>query len=66
MGIDMQVKLLTARAGVDFSQSRGEIVEIPDGEAIRMIEAGQAEAMRGDATEKAVSRASGKAERAVK
>ena len=39
----MQVKLLTSRAGADFSQAVGEVVTVNDAEAVRMIEAGQAE-----------------------
>lgn len=60
----MQVKLLVSRAGVGFSQSRGEVVDIPDGEAIRMIEQGQAEPIRDIKPEKAVAR--GKREKAAK
>ena len=37
----MEVKLLISRAGKDFSQSAGDIVEIEETEALRMIEAGQ-------------------------
>lgn len=39
----MKVKLLTSRAGIDFSQNFGEVVEVSDPEGKRMIEAGQAE-----------------------
>lgn len=35
------VKLLVSRAGVGFSQNRGDVVEVSDGEALRMVEAGQ-------------------------
>ncbi len=37
-----EVKLLTARAGVGFSQNVGDVVEVSAAEAKRMIEAGQA------------------------
>ena len=38
----MKIKLLTSRSGVDFSQNCGDIIEVKDDEAQRMIEAGQA------------------------
>jgi len=38
----MKLKLLVGRAGPGFSQSPGEVVDVPDQEAKRMIEAGQA------------------------
>ena len=60
----MQVKLLVSRVGANFSQARGEVVEVSDAEAVRLIEAGQAEPIRAAAPEKAVSR--GKPERASK
>lgn len=60
----MKVKLLTSRAGVDFSQSAGDIVEIGDAEAVRMIEAGQAEPVREARIERAVPKAA--PEKAVK
>ena len=37
----MKVKLLISRAGADFSQNAGDVVEIEESEALRMIEAGQ-------------------------
>ena len=45
------VKLLVARAGVTpeglpFSQSVGRVIDVSDAEAKRMIEAGQAEAIK--------------------
>lgn len=56
----MQIKLLTSRAGVGFSQARGEIIEVSDDEAARMMEAGQAEAVvavgRSAPVERAVKR----------
>lgn len=38
----MKIKLLVARAGVRFSQSVGEIIEVENAEALRMVAAGQA------------------------
>ena len=40
----MKVKMLVARAGVGFSNIRGEVADIEDGEAKRLIDSGQAEA----------------------
>ena len=37
----MKVKLLISRVGKDFSQICGEIVDIDNAEALRMINAGQ-------------------------
>lgn len=51
----MKIKLLTSRAGVGFAQSRGEEVDVSDAEAIRMIEAGQAEPVREAPVERAVA-----------
>lgn len=39
----MEVKLLVSRAGHKFSQSVGDVVEVSDDEALRLIEAGKAE-----------------------
>ena len=53
----MQVKLLIARATAKGSQNRGDIVEVSDNEAVRMIEAKQAEPVRvGSAPENATKR----------
>jgi hypothetical protein len=61
----MKVKLLIARATANGSENRGDIVEVSDAEAMRMINAGQAEAMRSQkAPEKSVKRF--KAEKAIK
>ena len=38
----MKIKLLVSRAGMDFSQNAGDVIETDDAEAIRLIEAGQA------------------------
>lgn len=61
----MQVKLLMARASAAGSQNRGDVIEVGDAEAQRMIDAGQAELVRAaKAPEKAVKRS--KAEKAAK
>ena len=39
----MRVRLNTDRAGDGFYQAAGEIVDLPEREAYRMIESGQAE-----------------------
>jgi len=53
----MKVQLLTARATVTGAQNRGDVVDVPEAEAIRMIEAGQAQPVREErAPEKAVRR----------
>lgn len=39
----MKVKLLISRAGIKFSQSAGDIVEVSEAEAERLIRAGKAE-----------------------
>jgi hypothetical protein len=41
----MKVKLLISRAGPDFSQTAGEVIEVDQAEALRMIAAGQADAL---------------------
>ena len=61
----MQVKLLIARATATGSQNRGAVVDVSDAEAVRMIDAGQAEAVRSTkAPERAVK--SFKSEKASK
>jgi len=60
----MQVKLLVARAAASGAENRGDVISVPDAEAIRMIEAGQAEPLRAVQVEKAIPRA--KAEKASK
>ncbi len=61
----MKVKLLTARATATGSENRGDVIDVGDDEAIRMIKADQAEAVRTEKSpEKAVTRA--KPERASK
>lgn len=51
----MKVKLLISRAGTGFVQSAGDVVEVSNGEAKRMIEAGQAEPVT-EKPEKATAR----------
>lgn len=60
----MLIKLLTSRVTANEAQNRGDEINVPDDEAVRMIEAGQAEPVRQKKPEKAVTRA--KAERANK
>jgi hypothetical protein len=61
----MQVKLLVSRGTVTASQKRGDVIDVTDVEAIRMIEAGQAEPIRQEPKpEKAVR--SAKPEKATK
>ena len=57
----MRVQLLVDRAMAMGIQSAGDRVDVPDADAIRMIEAGQAVAVRGAEPERAVKR--GKVER---
>jgi hypothetical protein len=53
----MKVKLLVSRASAAGAENRGDVIEVSDGEAIRMIEAGQAEPVREVAApERAVKR----------
>jgi len=59
----MKIELLTARATATGSENRGDVIEVSDDEAIRMIEAGQAIPVRKDAPEKTVRRT--KAEKAA-
>ena len=39
----MKVKLLVSRAGVLFSQTAGEFIEVDEAEGMRLIKSGQAE-----------------------
>jgi hypothetical protein len=54
--MSVQVKLLTSRAGVTFSQNRGEVITVGAKEAERMIAAGQAVPHKAEKHEKAVKR----------
>lgn len=47
----MKIKLLVSRVGPAGAQNRGDVIEVGDAEATRMIEAGQAEPVRGSAPE---------------
>lgn len=60
----MKITLLVSRSGADGAQNRGETIDVEQAEAIRMIEAGQAEAVRDAPVETAVPKE--KAEKAVK
>lgn len=42
----MKIELLTSRAGADGAQNRGDVIDVPDAEAKRMIEAEQARPYR--------------------
>ena len=50
----MKIKLLTNRVGANFSQSYGEIIDVADDEAWRMIEDGQAIPIVEEKKEKAI------------
>ena len=60
----MKIKLLVARATANGAENRGDVIDVPDAEALRMIEAEQAVAVRESAPERAVKPV--KFERAVK
>lgn len=60
----MKLKLLVSRATANGPENRGDVIDVSDAEAIRMIEAGQAEPVREVAPERAVHRP--RAEKAVK
>jgi hypothetical protein len=42
----MKIKLLTSRSGSDGAFGVGDVIDVPQAEAIRMIEKGQAEPLR--------------------
>ena len=52
----MKIKLLVSRATAAGAENRGEVIDVADSEGIRMIEAGQAEAVRSVSPERAVKR----------
>lgn len=57
----MQVRLLIPRATATGAEDRNQVVEVSDDEAVRMIEAGQAEVVRAEkAPEKAVRKGKAK------
>jgi hypothetical protein len=60
----MKIKLLVSRATATGAENRGQEIDVPDAEAIRMIEAGQAEPVRAIKAEHAVGRGK-KAEKAA-
>lgn len=55
----MKIRLLVSRAGPAGVDNRGDEIEVADAEAIRMIDAGQAEPLRDAPAEKAVKRPRG-------
>ncbi len=57
----MKIKLLVGRAGIDFSNNPGEVIDVPNNEASALIEAGQAEAV-GKAPKKRAAKAAPKDE----
>lgn len=54
----MKVKLLTSRAGIDFAQDAGDVIEVSNDEAKRLLESGQAEPVAKKASDKAEKRSS--------
>jgi hypothetical protein len=63
-GIVMKIKLLVSRSGADGAFSPGDEITVSDNEAVRMIEAGQAEPLRTKKVERAVK--ARKSEKAIK
>ena len=53
----MKLRLKVGRAGATFVQNRGDVIEVPDEEAARMIAADQAEPFEGEPREPVVERA---------
>ena len=47
----MKVRLLTSRAGVNWFEDEGDVVEMSNSEALTMIRAGQAEAVTDEPAE---------------
>lgn len=43
----MKVELLVSRAGTNFSQSVGDIIEVSDAEGKRLLDSNQAKTVRG-------------------
>lgn len=54
----MKIRLLTSRAGIDFAQNVGDVIEVSKDEAKRMIEDGQAEPVAEKRVDKAEKRSS--------
>ena len=59
----MKILLLVSRATLTEAQNRGDVIEVDDAEALRMIEAGQADPVREAVVERAVKKT--KVEKAV-
>jgi len=55
---NMNIRLLTAMAGVDFSSAHGDIISVDASEAKRLIEQGDAEPVAKRATDKTEKRVS--------
>jgi hypothetical protein len=51
----VKVRLLVNRAGINFSQSTGDVVDVSDAEAQRLIASAQAEAVREQRVERVTS-----------
>jgi hypothetical protein len=51
----VKIRLLVNRAGINFSQSTGDVVDVSDAEAQRLIASGQAEAVREQRVERTTS-----------
>lgn len=52
----MKIRLLVARATATGAENRGAEIDVSDAEAVRLIEAGQAEPVRAVQPERAVPR----------
>ena len=62
----MRVCLKVSRAGIDFSQQAGDIIDVSADEGKRLIESGQAEKGKGKAGSPASAALSPSSERATK
>lgn len=62
----MLVRMLVSQAGLDFVRDRGQEIDIPDAEAVRMIEAGIAEPVRSAAPTNETATRTRRAEKAVR
>ena len=60
----MKVKLLVSRASINFVQNAGDVIDVPEAEGKRMIDANQAVLVREEKKERAIKRS--KSEKAVK
>ena len=52
----MKVKLMTSRAGLNYVQSAGDVVDVSDDEAVRLLDRNEAVPARDDDVETAVAR----------